>query len=124
LRINICENANEIINEGAGKQTRGCLDGAIASIDCDANSYEFSAQKLRQNVSSLDDLIERSRKAMESAPMKSLMAELESYNQITIVRAPLKKLPRIQQKIEKEYNGDCSKVRIIFLCLKKGRRQY
>ncbi|ETO26992.1 vcbs repeat-containing protein [Reticulomyxa filosa] len=63
------------------------------------------ARKIRQHATSLEDLIERSRKAMSSPDLQRLLSELAKYK-VIIAKPDLKGDGRLQEKIEADYDGD------------------
>ncbi|ETO15385.1 WD-40 repeat-containing protein [Reticulomyxa filosa] len=82
--------------------------------------YEIKAKKIRQHATSLEDLINRSEKAMISNEIINLIAELQKYL-ITVVKpSKIKDSIRLLEKIKFDYNDDYNQVfdvgRFTILC--------
>ncbi|ETO14549.1 G-protein beta WD-40 repeats containing protein [Reticulomyxa filosa] len=83
-------------------------------------SYELKAKKIRQLATSIEDLRDRSERAMNSNEITNLVIELQKYD-ITVVKPPsLKGNDRLLEKIQADYNGDFNQMfdigRFTILC--------
>ncbi|ETO29132.1 NB-ARC domain-containing protein [Reticulomyxa filosa] len=68
--------------------------------------YELKANKIKQHAKSIEDLRERSEKAMNSIEIKNLIIELQKY-EITVVKPEnVKGNERLLEKIRLDYDGD------------------
>ncbi|ETO09924.1 NB-ARC domain-containing protein, partial [Reticulomyxa filosa] len=89
--------------------------------------YTLKANKIRQHAESIEDLRDRSEKAMMSNDIINLVAELQKH-EITVVRPPsLKGNERLSEKIKADYGGDHNQVfdvgRFTILCENKVKLQ-
>ena len=113
--------------EGAGGEYYSSADWTLRGrkhkegviLECDRYTYIVKSKKLRQQASSLEDLVQRSEKAMDCEWMRTRITEMEQFG-VTVVKAPLKGSARLKEKIDKEYNGDFNQVfdigRFTILC--------
>ncbi|ETO13712.1 peptidase C14, caspase catalytic subunit p20 [Reticulomyxa filosa] len=83
-------------------------------------SYKVNASEIRQHATSLEDLIARSEKAMESNEIKKLSSKLQQYDIIVVKPLEVKDKVRLLEKIKNDYNGDYKQVfdigRFTILC--------
>ncbi|ETO02752.1 hypothetical protein RFI_34661, partial [Reticulomyxa filosa] len=69
-------------------------------------SYKLKANKIVQHATSLEDLIDQSKKAMKSQEILNLVRELERCS-ITVAKPEeVKDMKRLSEKIKSDYNGD------------------
>ncbi|ETO16399.1 hypothetical protein RFI_20940, partial [Reticulomyxa filosa] len=85
----------------------------------ETNHYKCS-YLIKQHATSLEDLIARSEKAMESDEIKKLSSELQQYGTIVVKPPKVKDKARLLEKIQNDYNGDYKQVfdvgRFTILC--------
>ena len=62
-----------------------------------------TAKKIKQHANSLEDLIERSKKAMDSIEINNLLKKLQLYK-VEIAKPNLKASNRLKEKIKIDYN--------------------
>ncbi|ETN97268.1 hypothetical protein RFI_40263, partial [Reticulomyxa filosa] len=83
-------------------------------------SYTLKANKIIQHAISLEDLINRSEKAMESDEIINLVKELEKYLIIVAKPSKIKDIKRLSEKIKYDYEGNFNKAfdvgRFTILC--------